>query len=103
MKQNIRQRTTRPVRLPTVMLMLASIAGFASVGHAEEIAVTTVTTSGPLLCDDNPTIAQEMQSQTERAIHDTRVSVAIELHGRLHRQQRASFKLAGGDPAGLRG
>jgi hypothetical protein len=95
MKEKLNNRAKRRVSLPTVMLMLAFSASFASVGHAQDIPQITVKARLSPSCDQNLSLRDEMQKRARRAVWDTRVSVATDLHARLYRQHWGASLLAG--------
>ena len=88
-------RRTRFGLLPTVMLLLALGAGFASVGQAEETALgqAKATMVRPAAASQ---MRNEIRSTAHRAIWLTRVNVATDLGVRLNSQQRP-FRLASRD------
>ena len=97
MNDTLNRTTHRPAGLPTVLLTLALMAGFASVGQAQDIPQTTVTAQAPLACDSDGSIRSEMQARAERAVRGTQINVASRLNRRLFRQHQQSFRVAGGD------
>lgn len=99
---NVTYRAKRRSSLPTVLLMLASGAGFAPVGQADDIPHTTVTAQASPSCGELTVEQEAMHAEATRAVWDTRISVATDLYERLSRQHRRSFRVAGSD-AGKRG
>jgi hypothetical protein len=100
MNNMVNNRAKRRSSLPTVLLMLALGAGFATVGQAQDIPQVTVTVKSSNCSHD--LMRDDMQTKATRAVWDTRISVAADLYARLYRQHRRSFQVAGGD-SGNRG
>lgn len=83
-----RNRAWRGARLPTVLLTLALAAGFASVGHAQDVAEIVITAQKPDRDAHATLIREEMQSDARLAARETRIEVASELSQRLNRANR---------------
>lgn len=94
-------RRTRIRLLPTAMLSLALGAGFASVGHAQDISPLGAGAMDTALRMTAGELREEIRSTAHRAVWLTRVNVARDLGVRLSSQQRP-FRLAGRD-TGQRG
>jgi len=94
MNISLQKGAMRTFRLPTVMLMLAMIAGFASVGQAQDIPQIVITAERPDATETSEAFRQEMQATAESAVRKTQLSVAIDLGMKLtHEQER--IRLAG--------
>ena len=94
MKIRLEKAAMRAFRLPTVMLTLAAIAGFASVGQAQDIPQIVITAERPVATDTSAAFREEMQSTADSAVWKTQLSVAIDLGTKLtHEQER--IRLAG--------
>lgn len=94
MKTLLEKGAMRTFRLPTVMLMLALIAGFASVGQAQDIPQIVITAERPVATETSATFRKEMQATAEAAVWKTQLRVAIDLGMKLkHEQER--IRLAG--------
>jgi hypothetical protein len=87
MNIKLRKRITRLAQLPTVLLTLALIAGFATVGHAEGIPSMVITATQPSHCDGS-TLRNEIQAKARLAVWQTRVSVGTDLGVKLNTQWR---------------
>ena len=100
MKIELKNRFRRIARLPTVLLLLALSAGFASVGQAQDIPVIVVTAERPTICASALTRDQKLRnairSGASHAVWKTRVSVATDLGVKLNSRQRP-FRVAGKD------
>ncbi len=83
----------QPVRLPTVLLLLAFFAGSASVGHAQELSSLTITAERPVHSSFTSSIRDEMRADTEIAVWMTRINVGTELGLKLSRPSR-NYRLA---------
>ena len=81
-------RAWRGAQLPTVMLLLASLAGFASVGQAQDVAEIVVTADKPEHDAKVALIREEMQSDARLAASQTRMEVMAELGRRLSKENR---------------
>ena len=96
MKTETENRVRRFIQLPTTLLLLALVAGFASVGQAEDLSAMVITTPRPADCETESTFEDEMAAKAELAVWMTRVSVATDLGAKLHSQRRA-FRIAAKD------
>jgi len=83
----------QPVRLPTVLLLLALFAGFASVGHAQEPSSLVITAERPVHSSFSSSIRDEMRARTETAVWMTRIDVGTELGLKLSRPSQ-NYRLA---------
>ena len=94
MKTERNYREMRGAQLPTVMLTLALVVGFASVGLAQDVAEIVVTAERPTLELNAALIREEMQSEARLAAWKTRIDVATNLGKRLsteHRPERITI------------
>ena len=99
MKMKLKDRIARIVQLPTVLLILALNASFASVGYAEEIPTMVITAERPSECDSvltqyDAALGREIKTTAELAVWKTRVRVATDLGVKLNSRQRY-LRLAG--------
>ena len=99
MNKLVKNRIARIFRLPTLLLLLAVSAGFASVGQAQEIPTIVITAERPEKCESLLTMRSEargteIRTDAARAIWKTRVSVATDLSAKLNDKQRP-FRIAG--------
>lgn len=85
-------RAQRNRSLPTVLLTLALAAGFASVGHADEIPQVTTVAKAPLAA---PKLGNEMQATADTAVAATLDAVAAELDARLKGERRVRIAARG--------
>ncbi len=84
---------TQPVRLPTVLLLLALFAGSASVGHAEELSSMIITAERPAHTSFSSSVQDEMRAETETAVWMTRINVGTDLGMKLSQPSR-TYRLA---------
>ncbi len=95
MKIELKNRFGRLAQLPAVLLALALSAGFASVGHAEDIPSSMVITAKrPTHCDSALTLRNRIQETARLAVWKTRVSVASDLGLKLNSRQ-PGYRVAG--------
>jgi hypothetical protein len=87
--------------LPTALLLLAGIAGVASVGQADEIAPLEAAPGNPVQATDKARLDAAIQADARDAAWLTRINVAVDLDARLQEQHRP-FRLASLEP-GRRG
>jgi hypothetical protein len=92
MKTLLNNRFVR-IQLPTVLLGLASFAGFAAVGYAQDISSMVITAERPAH-GDSVLLREEMRATTRDAIWQTRLSVATDLGAKLTTQPAAT-RIAG--------
>ena len=88
MKTERNFRAWRGAQLPTVMLMLALLVGFASVGQAQEVAEIVVTAEKRAHDVTAALIREEMQSDAQLAASKMRKDIAAELSRRLSKENR---------------
>jgi hypothetical protein len=81
-------RGNRGAQLLTVMLTLALVVGFASVGQAQDVAELVVTAEKPRHDVTAALIRDEMQSAARLAANKTRVTVVSDLGERLSKENR---------------
>ncbi len=101
MKNRNNDRKLRFGLLPTALLLLAGIAGVASVGQADEVAPLEAATGTPVQAMDKAKLDAAMQADARDAAWLTRINVAVDLDARLEEQHRP-FRLASLNP-GRRG
>ena len=82
---NIRMesRDRHPVHLLAAMLVLALVAGTASVGHTQEPSSLVITAPRPEYTDYSESVREQMRKRTEIAIWMTRISVSTSLGMKL--------------------
>lgn len=88
MKTERNFRARRGAQLPTVMLLLASLVGFASVGQAQDVAEIVVTAEKRAHDVTAALIREEMQSDAQLAASKMRRDIAAELSRRLSKENR---------------
>ena len=88
MKTERNYRVLRGAQLPTVMLTLALIAGFASVGQAQDVAEIVVTAEKPRHDETAASIRDERQSAARLVAQKTRIDVVSDLGERLSKENR---------------
>ena len=95
MKTELKNRFGRLAQLPAVLLALALGAGFASVGHAEDIPSSMVITAKrPTQCESALTLRNHIRDTARLAVWKTRVSVASDL-GRKLNNREPEYRVAG--------
>lgn len=99
MNNRLKSRVTRILQLPTVLLVLAINAGFASVGRTEDIASMVITAQRPAHGDSlrvrrDELLGNEMRTTAGLAVSITRLRVTTDLGVKLN-SQRPAPQLAG--------
>jgi len=96
MNSKTESRSRLPARLLTVLLWPALIAGFASVGHAQEPSSLVITVKRPAPRDFNASIRKEVHERTQVAVWMTRIHVRTDLGVKLG-QPTHIYRLAASD------
>lgn len=89
-------RNTRFGLLPTVVLMLAMTAGFASVGRADESAQPGKAAGTPAAAKETSVLRETFRAEALDAAWMTHINVSIDLDARLNRQH-SPYRLASRD------
>lgn len=89
MNSRKQRRLRRPAHLLTVLLFPALLAGFASVGQAQEISNTVVTTKRPQSTDTSDEIREQLHEAIENTVGMTHIDVRSDLDLKLGRPTRA--------------
>jgi hypothetical protein len=89
-------RNTRFGLLPTVVLMLAMIASFASVGRADEPAQPGTAAGTPATAMETNVLRETFRADAHDATRMTHINVSIDLDARLNRQH-SPYRLASRD------
>lgn len=86
MKTERNFRAWRGAQLPTVMLLLAFLVSFASVGQAQDVAEIVVTAEKRAHDVTAALIREEMKSDAQLAASKMRKDIAAELSRRLSKE-----------------
>ncbi len=96
MNKLLKTRATRTSRLPTAMLMLALVAGFASVGQTQDIPQMVITAERPADCETFGDLRDQMQATARRVVWKTQARVGADLNVKLN-SRNGWVRLAGAD------